>query len=119
MPLDSTTYIEPLTETEQEAKDDLFRWLDRFPDRVPALLEAVREGRMQGDGVWQSEPCRCVVWTLANNEDHADWEIVDDVRRGAALAPVEHFVAFINPGDDPSNSPVMAHLERWIVEWMA
>lgn len=126
MPFDDTTYREPLTGTEQEAKDDLFRWLDRFPDRVPALLEAVREGRM--NGMLFNGPCRCIVgWLIYVDDDlttaDGSSQSANDVANGVGLdcnGPAEKFVHHaVVPGDTPSNSPVMARLERWILEWMA
>lgn len=121
MPLDSTTYTEPLTETEQEAKEDLFRWLDRFPDRVPALLEAVRDGRLLGHTFYGK--CRCVIGNLHHDENYTKWVPgvleMAGYRMAHEMTPIERFVMHIHPGDTPSNSPVMAHLERWILEWMA
>lgn len=127
MPFDGTTYRKPLTKTEQEAKDDLFLWLDRFPDRVPALLEAVREGRLSWAGVHIME-CRCVVFTLGVADPSDPWDGLRDVNEtrqhiqgNEFCTPIEDFVTkgLVREGDTPSNSPVMAHLERWIVEWMA
>lgn len=121
MPFDSTNYVEPLTETEQEAKDDLFRWLGRFPSRVPALLEAVRGGWMEGSSF--AGPCRCVVGTLGFEDDEGTWanyvSFYPNGQRDVGGTPIELFVVNVDPGDTPSNSPVMAHLERWIVEWQA
>ncbi len=125
MPLDCTNYVEPLTDTEQEAKADLHRWLDRFPETVPALLEAVREGRMHGKEY--RGPCRCVIGTILFDETPSpagdrQWirgmrTIRTQVLQKRGWSDLEEFVWRIHPGDTPSNSPVMAHLERWIMEW--
>jgi hypothetical protein len=124
MPLDCANYIEPLTDTEQEAKADLYRWLDRFPERVPGLLEAVREGRITGQSILGR--CRCVLGQLSHEygdpEDHRKavaafaFRPVDGMG-SAEHAPIERFVWSVGPGHTPADSPVMAHLERWIMEW--
>lgn len=116
MPLDCTTYVDDLTETEREARDDLWRWLGRFPDRVPALLEAVREGQMHGNtyvGI-----CRCVMGNLWSSEPFWDYSSPWASQEIApSRNPIESFVQSECPGDTPANSPVMAKLERWIVQW--
>ena len=123
MPLDCTTYVDDLTDTERKARDDLWRWLERFPDRVPALLEAVREGRM--DGYSWVGTCRCVIGNLRfdNTASIRDWASYEALFKGTGFkpwqSPIEEFVVEIRPGDTPANSPVMASLERWIVQWQA
>lgn len=109
MPFDSLP-TENLTETEQETREDLYRWLDLFPDRVPALLDAVRQGRL--DGSTYHGKCRCVIGYLSSRPLSDAWEFGSD-----RPDSIEEFVQGIIPGDTPSNSPVMAHLERWILEW--
>lgn len=115
MPFDSLP-TDPLTDTEIAARDDLWRWCDRLPDRVPALLSAVRKGRM--DGTTFTRSCRCVIGTLATEDPWgAVMTIVRDGRLGPGVDPIENYIFSIRPGQTPATSPIMAHLERWIVQW--
>lgn len=120
MPLDGKNYTDTLTDTEKAARDDLFLWLDRFPARVPALREAVREGWLFGTDF--AGPCRCVIGTLRFCDDKGSWNefyAVYPNGRPEGGTPVEHFVVNVEPGDTPATSDTMAHLEEWIMQWQA
>ena len=118
MPFDSLP-TEPLTDIEAAARDDLHRWCDRLPDRVPALLSAAREGRMDGSQ-FQGE-CRCVIGTLGTARECFINEMATIVFGGRLERnykdPIENYFLKIRPGFTPANSPTMAHVERWIVQW--
>jgi len=87
---------------------DLFDVLDSAPDEVPGLLQAVRDGRI--DGSTYSGECCCLVGTLEKSGRTA---IPHDSSR-----PAEQWFLAINKGDIPATNPSAAQAEAWIQEWI-
>jgi hypothetical protein len=81
---------------------------------VPALLAALREGRVNGS-VYDGE-CACLVGTIANARGCRYNEVpglLPDSSR-----PAEAWFLSIGIGDTPERSLVTRITERWIEEWM-
>lgn len=91
---------------------DLYEVLDLARLEIPALLTAVREGRI--DGSDYEGDCACLVGTIANVRGVNVWMLPTNARR-----LIEEFFRGIQPGDTPANSPISAAVEAWIVEYQA
>ena len=91
---------------------DLFDVLLRAIPEVPALLTALREGRV--DGSTYEGDCACLCGTIANvrgvNIDDLDFK---DVNR-----PIETWFYAIKKGDTPATNAAAKQAEKWIVEFM-
>jgi len=91
---------------------DLFDVLLRAIPEVPALLAALREGRV--DGSTYEGGCACLCGTIANvrgvNVDALDFR---DAGR-----PIETWFYAIEKGDTPENNASAKQAEKWIVEFM-
>ncbi len=107
------------------AKADIFDVLDTSPNEVPALLAALKEGRI--DGTVYSGACCCLIGTLAAAAG-LNWQAVPDRDRGllirGALArdersPAEQWFIDIEEGDTPETSERVADTVQWVEEWMA
>ncbi len=112
---------DPVTIT---AKADIFAVLDTSPNEVPALLAALKEGRIQGE--FYTGQCCCLVGTIANAKgiDAFDlpWRSIDGldgVLKRDPDAPAERWFFSIQEGDKPSTSGRVAITVAWVEEWMA
>ncbi len=97
------------------AREDLVKVLDAAPVEVPALLAALREGRIHGT-MYRGD-CACLMGTIANARgcDYLEIEgLTPDSER-----PAEILFFAIRPGHTPALNPVAKVVEGWIVEWMA
>jgi hypothetical protein len=98
-----------------DAKDDFFKVLDATPTEVPALLETLRSGRVDGS-TYEGE-CACLVGTIAKARGvnpRSIPNLVPDSNR-----PAERLFLAIRRGDTPENHPIAKIVEDWIGEWMA
>ena len=99
----------------RDVRDDLWAVLSGAPAEVPALLQALREGKV--DGSTYSGACACLVGTLANARG-CDYHglapaIVADSDRLA-----EVWFTAIKPGDTPENSQSAKLAAEWIEDWL-
>lgn len=120
MPLDGTTYAEPLTDTEIAARDDLWRILDDYPAEAPVVLAAAREGRIDGKMYSLDRGCGCVFAHIANANSDDGWPLAmaHATRIGCAtISPLELFIYATRPGDTPATSRVVHLLASWIEQW--
>jgi hypothetical protein len=92
--------------------EDLYKVLSQAPNEVPALLKAVRDGRI--DGSVYEGPCCCLKGTLAA----ACGKKPRDVFEVDSTSPAEALFLPIKPGMTPENSSLVAEIERRIVTWM-
>lgn len=95
-------------------RDDLYDVLGRVPAEVPALLAALRDGKV--DGSTYSGACSCLVGTLANARG-CDYTGI------AGLAPdedrpIERWFLAIRPGL-PVDHPVVAITIGWVEAWLS
>jgi len=96
-------------------RDDMWAVLCASPAEVPALRQALAQGRV--DGSTYSGDCACLVGTLASAR-HCD---IDSI---AGLAPnsnrpIERFFLAISPGDTPDKSQFATLALQWADEWLA
>src|SRR3990167_803422 len=95
-------------------RDDLWAVLSSAPAEVPALLQALANGKV--DGSTYSGTCACLVGTIANARGC-------DVNSLGALKPqswrpAERFFLGIKPGDTPENSQAAKLAHEWASEWL-
>ena len=95
-------------------RDDLYRVLDAVPAEVPALLAALREGRV--DGSTYSGNCACLVGTIANARG-CTYSAIPGLTPNADR-PAERWFLAIRPGL-PVTHPVVAITIGWVERWMA
>ncbi len=97
-----------------DTEADVRALLSAAPAEVPALLAALRAGKI--DGTCYEGVCCCLVGTIAaaRGESYTRLEGLkpDDGR------PAERFALGIRPGDTPERNPLAGLLEGWIVKWM-
>jgi hypothetical protein len=96
-----------------EARADFFVVLDASPNEVPALLEALRSGKVDGS-TYQGE-CSCLVGTIATARGCAYDEIPGiepDSER-----PIERWFSHILPRHIPAINSHALHAELWITQW--
>ena len=94
-------------------RDDLYEILSYTPGEVPALLTALRDGKV--DGSTYTGECACLVGTIANarNCNYGSLGFEPNSSR-----PAERWFLAIRRGDTPSTSPISALTEQWVEEWL-
>ena len=96
-------------------RDDLYDVLVHAPAEVPALLSALRIGKI--DGSTYSGECACLVGTIANargcNVNKLGTLVPNSSR------PAERWFLAITPGITPANNAVAKITEGWIEQWLA
>jgi hypothetical protein len=97
-------------------RDDVWNVLDAAPAEVPALVLAVREGRVNGSA-YQGE-CACLLGTIANVRG-CKFDDLGPGLRPDSERPAEKWFLAIRTGDRPETSQVSAIVADWIVEWQA
>jgi hypothetical protein len=91
-------------------KNDLFEVLTVAEKEVPALLKALRYGRVEGSTY--SGECKCLVGTL------------EEAGRGRLSLPhrperlAERWFAMIHKGDTPVTCAQAKYAEEWVLEFM-
>lgn len=95
-------------------RDDLYGVLSRTPAEVPALLAALREGKV--DGSTYSGECACLVGTIANARG-CDYTGIAGLAPNAER-PIERWFLAIRPGL-PVDHPVVAITIGWVEAWLA
>ncbi|MEJ0095132.1 MAG: pentapeptide repeat-containing protein [Methylocella sp.] len=96
----------------RSVRADLYDILLRAIPEVPALLTALREGRVNGS-TYEGE-CACLVGTIANVRQ----VYYDTLGLADSSRPVERWFLGINKGDTPENSQIAKITEGMIVEFM-
>ena len=96
-------------------RDDLWAVLSAAPAEVPALLLAIREGRI--DGSSYEGTCACLVGTIANARQCGYRDIVTLPPNSAR--PAERFFLGIHTGDTPATNQFSKLAEEWTADWLA
>jgi Pentapeptide repeats (8 copies) len=96
-------------------KEDLFRMLDQAAAEVPALLSAIKSGRING-GIYDGD-CACLVGTIANTRG-CDYKALSGLDPDPSRAAERWFLK-LRPGDTPERSEVARITAGWIEEWIA
>ncbi len=93
---------------------DYYDVLSRAPDEAPALLQALRDGKIDGS-TYEGE-CACLVGTIAKvrKVSYTDMETLKP--DSSRLA--ERWFTAIKKGDTPKTNPVAALVETWTEEWV-
>ncbi|HEM7839620.1 TPA: pentapeptide repeat-containing protein [Burkholderia multivorans] len=96
-------------------KADFIEVISQAPREVPALIEALKAGRV--DGSTYSGECACLVGTIANargiDVDSAELGIPKDASR-----PVERFFMAIRKGDTPETNAASKLALEWAETWL-
>ena len=93
-------------------RTDFFDVLLRARAEVPALLRALREGRI--DGSTYLGACACLAGTISNLRGCS----IEDLGFADSGRPIERWFMAIQPGNTPENHQVAKITEGWIVEFM-
>jgi hypothetical protein len=95
-------------------RDDIWAVLSSMPLEVPALIEALKSGRV--DGSTYSGECSCLVGTLAK----ACGASVDNLAllKPNSSRPAERFFMGIRKGDTPETSQFSALALEWSQYWL-
>jgi hypothetical protein len=96
-------------------RDDIWAVLSSAPAEVPALLDALRTGRV--DGSTYQGSCACLVGTIANARGCEHTAIPG--LTPAAFRPAERFFMLIRPGDTPATSEPCRLAAEWAEDWLA
>ncbi|UXZ62569.1 pentapeptide repeat-containing protein [Burkholderia multivorans] len=96
-------------------KADFIEVISQAPREVPALIEALKAGRV--DGSTYSGECACLVGTIANargiDVDSSELGIPKDSSR-----PVERFFMAIRKGDTPETNAASKLALEWAETWL-
>jgi hypothetical protein len=95
-------------------RDDIWAVLSSAPAEAPAVLEALKTGRV--DGSQYSGECACLVGTIANTRHCKVSEL-------GALKPdsnrlAERWFMAIKRGDTPGNSEPCKLAAAWVEDWL-
>ena len=96
-------------------RDDVWSVLSASPREVPALREAIAEGRI--DGSCYQGVCACLVGTLAKARGVTENDIPGLTPQGSR--PAERFFMSIKPGDKPAKSQHAKIALQWVDEWLS
>ncbi|OXI25462.1 hypothetical protein CFB43_06460 [Burkholderia sp. AU15512] len=96
-------------------KADFIEVISQAPREVPALIDALKAGRV--DGSTYSGECACLVGTIANargiDVDSSELGIPKDASR-----PVERFFMAIRKGDTPETNAASKLALEWAETWL-
>ncbi|MCA7976779.1 pentapeptide repeat-containing protein [Burkholderia cepacia] len=96
-------------------KADFIEVISQAPREVPALIDALKAGRV--DGSTYSGECACLVGTIANargiDVDSSELGIPKDSSR-----PVERFFMAIRKGDTPETNAASKLALEWAETWL-
>ncbi len=91
-------------------KADLWMTLTQNRHEVPALVAALRDGRVDGS-TYEGE-CACLVGTIANAKN-VYYEVLDH----GASNPAEQWFAMIRKGDKPGDDSAGGFASKMALEW--
>jgi hypothetical protein len=96
-------------------RDDLWAVLSSAPREVPALIAALKAGRVDGS-TYEGE-CSCLVGTIATARNSAIGDLGS--LKPNSSRPVERFFLSINRGDTPETNQFSKMALEWSEEWLA
>lgn len=94
-------------------RDDVWAVLSSVPTEVPAVIEALKAGRV--DGSTYEGPCACLVGTIACARETSIYGL--ESLRPDSSRPAERFFMGIREGDTPETSQFSALALGWVQEW--
>ena len=94
-------------------RDDIWAVLSSAPREVPAVIDALKAGRV--DGSTYHGPCACLVGTIAIKREVS----VDDLEglHPNSSRPAERFFMGIRKGDTPETNQFSALALKWVQQW--
>lgn len=92
-------------------RDDIWAVLSSAPSEVPALIDALKNGRV--DGSTYTGVCSCLVGTIA-----AARGVPFDSLEPDSSRPAERFFLCISKGDTPETNQASALAHQWASEWL-
>jgi len=95
-------------------RDDLWAVLSSAPAEVPALLEALKAGKV--DGSTYTGECACLVGTIAKARG-CDYRQLGVLKPDSGR-PAEAWFAMIKKGDTPEKHDAARIAAEWIEEWL-
>lgn len=95
----------------QPIRADFYDVLSHAGREVPALIEAIRKGRV--DGSTYTGECACLVGTIANVRG-VDYNTIEH----NASRPIERFFGGIKEGDTPETNPASKLALEWAEAWL-
>ena len=99
-----------------QVRDDIWAVLSASPKEVPALRQALAEGKVDGN-VYKGE-CACLVGTLAKARGiDLDQKEIPDLKKNSGR-PAERFFMGIKKGDTPETNQVSKFALGWIDAWL-
>ena len=104
----SDAYLTPI-------RDDLWAVLSATPAEVPALIAALKAGRVDGS-TYEGE-CACLVGTLANARA-VHYLGIESLSPNSSR-PIERFFMGISRGDTPETNQCSKLALEWAEEWLA
>ena len=96
-------------------RDDLYAVLSAAPLEVPALIAALKAGKVNGSTY--SGDCACLVGTIANARGCEKDDLV--TIEPDSDRPAERWFMNIHPGDTPEKSHVAKLTVEWVDEFLA
>jgi hypothetical protein len=96
-------------------RDDIWAVLSAAPAEVPALIEAIKAGRV--DGSTYTGECACLVGTIANARK-TDVESLGPLQINSSR-PAERFFLGIRKGDTPETNQFSKLTLEWSQEWLS
>lgn len=94
-------------------RDDLWAVLSSAPAEVPALIAALKAGRV--DGSAYSGECACLVGTIANARG-CDYSAIPGLSPNGSR-PAERFFLAISVGDTPEMNAAARLAVEWCEDW--
>jgi hypothetical protein len=95
-------------------RDDFWAVLSAAPAEVPALIAALREGRVEGSTY--EGACACLVGTIANARG-CEYSHVTDLAPNS-WRPAEQWFLGIHTGDTPETNAWSARAVAWAETWL-
>ncbi|KDC48059.1 pentapeptide repeat-containing protein [Bordetella bronchiseptica] len=96
-------------------RDDMWAVLSATPAEVPALIAALKAGRVDGS-TYRGE-CACLVGTLANARE-VSYGSIESLEPNSSR-PIERFFLSISRGDTPETNQFSKLALEWAEEWLA
>lgn len=100
----------------RDIRNDFFDVLLRAREDVPALLAALREGKINGSTY--GGPCACLCGTLEQAKAEREQSGIRESDFCNANRPAERWFLAIRPADTPESNVVAKITEGWIVEFL-
>ena len=96
-------------------RDDIWAVLSSAPTEVPGLIDALKNGRVNGSTY--TGDCACLVGTIANIRN-TSYSNIRGLKPNSSR-PAERFFLGINTGDTPETNQFSKLALEWCEEWLS